>query len=372
MKAIGIVLAGGNNYRMEKLTEKRAIAAMPIAGSYRSIDFALSNMTNSHIQTVAVLTQYNARSLNEHLSSSKWWNFGRKQGGLFVFNPTVTSSNSFWYRGTADCMYQNIDYLKRSHEPYVVIANGNCVYKMDYNEVIEYHIRKNADITIVCKDLEDKSELSRFGVVKMDEDSRIREFEEKPMVASSKTASLGIYIIRRRLLIELLEKCAKEERHDFVNDIIIRYKNLKKIYGYKLKGYWSNISTVDAYYKTNMDFLNADVRKYFFKDTPKIYSKTFDLPPAKYNVGSEVKNSLISSGCIINGNVQNSILFKKVFVGCNCVIKNSIVLNDVYLEDNTHIENCIIESRSTLKENTQHILDKGIEVVVERNNRYVL
>ena len=133
MRAIGIILAGGNNNRMRELSDKRAIAAMPIAGSYRSIDFALSNMANSHIQKVAILTQYNARSLNEHLSSSKWWDFGRKQGGLYVFTPTITKDNSFWYQGTADAIYQNLTFLKNSHEPYVVIASGDGIYKLDYN-----------------------------------------------------------------------------------------------------------------------------------------------------------------------------------------------------------------------------------------------
>ena len=131
MKAVGIILAGGNSNRMKDLTKKRAIAAMPVGGSFRCIDFALSNMSNSRIQTVAVLTQYNSRSLNEHLSSSKWWDFGRKQGGLYLFTPTVTSENSDWYRGTADAIYQNIDFLKRRHEPYVIICSGDCVYKMD-------------------------------------------------------------------------------------------------------------------------------------------------------------------------------------------------------------------------------------------------
>ena len=153
MKAVGIILAGGNNKRMKELSNKRAIAAMPIAGTYRSIDFALSNMSNSHIQKVAVLTQYNTKSLNEHLSSSKWWDFGRKQGGLYVFTPTLTASNSSWYRGTADSLYQNIHFLKESHEPYVVLVSGDGIYKMDYNEVLDYHIEKRADITVVCKDM---------------------------------------------------------------------------------------------------------------------------------------------------------------------------------------------------------------------------
>ena len=138
-----MILAGGNNNRMRELSSKRAIAAMPMAGSYRAIDFALSNMTNSHIQKVAVLTQYNARSLNEHLSSSKWWDFGRKQGGLYIFTPTITSTNSYWYKGTADSLYQNINFLKDAHEPYVVIASGDGVYKMDYNKVLEDHIEDN-------------------------------------------------------------------------------------------------------------------------------------------------------------------------------------------------------------------------------------
>ncbi len=316
MKAIGIILAGGNNSRMQELSNKRAIAAMPVGGSYRSIDFALSNMSNSHIQTVAVLTQYSARSLNEHLSSSKWWDFGRKQGGLYVFNPTVTVDNSWWYRGTADAMYQNISFLKKRHEPYVIITSGDCIYKMDYNKVLDYHIEKKADITVVCKDMEVGEDVSRYGVVKMNEDARIIEFEEKPMVSKSNTISAGIYIVRRRQLIEMLERSADEDRWDFVTDILIRYKNMKQIY--------------------------------------------------------DVRNSLVASGCIINSKVENSVLFKKVFVGKNCVIKNSIILNDVYIGDNTHIENCIVESRDTLKANTYYCGENGIKIVSENNERYVL
>lgn len=372
MRAIGIILAGGNSYRMKELSNKRAIAAMPVAGSYRSIDFALSNMTNSHIQKVAVLTQYNSRSLNEHLSSSKWWDFGRKQGGLFVFPPTVTADNSFWYRGTADAIYQNMTFLKNSHEPYVVIASGDGVYKMDYNKVLEYHIAKKADVTVVCKDMAPGQDMERFGILKRDEDGRIQEFDEKPMVATSNTVSCGIYVIRRRQLIELLEKCAKEDRYDFVKDILVRYKGMKRIYGYKTEEYWSNISTVEAYYETNMSFLQPEIRDYFFKQYPDVYSKVDDLPPAKYNPGAVVKNSLVSSGCIVNGSVENSVLFKKVFVGNNVTIKNSIILNDVYIGDNTTIENCIVESRDTIRANTYHKGENGIKVVVEKNERYVL
>ena len=372
MREIGIILAGGNNHRMKELSRKRAVCAMPIAGSYRGIDFALSNMSNSHIHRVAVFTQYNARSLNEHLSSSKWWDFGRKQGGLFVFTPAVTAESSSWYRGTADAIAQNLHFLKNSHEPYVVIASGDCVYKMDYNKILEYHIERKADITVVCRDMPAGTDVGRYGVIKMNEECRIEDFEEKPIVAKSNTVSCGIYVVRRRQLIEMIEKGMEEERYDFVKDILIRYKSLKRIYGYKMKEYWSNIASVQDYYDTNMDFLKPEIRDYFFKQYPDIYSKVDDLPPAKYNVGSHVKNSLISSGCIVNGTVEDSVIFKKTYIGNNCYIKNSIILNDVYIGDNTHIENCIVESRDTIRANSYHKGEDGIKIVIEHGDRYVM
>lgn len=373
MRAIGIVLAGGNNHRMQALSQKRAICAMPVAGSYRSIDFTLSNMSNSHIQKVAVLTQYNSRSLNEHLNSSKWWDFGRKQGGLSVLTPTVTADNSNWYRGTADAIYQNLSFLKNSHEPYVIIASGDGIYKMDYNKVLEYHIDKKADITVVCRDMEPGTDIERFGTIRMDEEFRITEFEEKPLQAKSNTISCGIYVVRRRLLIEMIEKCAEEDRYDFVRDILIRYKDLKRIYGYKITDYWRNIASVEDYFKTNMDFLRPEVRDYFFRQYPDIYSKVEDLPPAKYNPGARVRNSLVSSGCIVNGVVENSVIFKKVYIGNNCVIKNSIILNDVYIGDNTYIENCIVESRDTIRANSSYVGEDGqVRIVVEKNERYTM
>ncbi|MBQ4307732.1 MAG: glucose-1-phosphate adenylyltransferase subunit GlgD [Lachnospiraceae bacterium] len=372
MRAIGIILAGGNSKRMKQLSEKRAVCAMPIAGSYRSIDFALSNMEQSQIQKVAVLTQYNSGSLNEHLSSSKWWDFGRKQGGLFLFTPSITQESNSWYRGTADAIAQNLNFLKNSHEPYVVITSGDCVYKMDYNEVLKYHIERKADITVVVKDMPADMNVERYGTVRMDEENRITEFEEKPIVARSNTISCGIYVIRRRQLIELLERAQDESRYDFVKDILIRYKDVKRIYGYRTENYWSNIASVDDYYRTNMDFLKPEVRNYFFKQYPTVNSKVLDLPPAKFNVGVTVHNSLLAAGCIINGTVENSILFHKVYVGNNCVIRNSIILNDVYIGDNTYIENCIVESRDTLQANAYFRGENGVKIVVEKHDRYYI
>lgn len=372
MRAIGIILAGGNSNRMQELSAKRAVCAMPVAGLYRSIDFALSNMSNSHIQTVAVFTQYNAGSLNEHLSSSKWWDFGRKQGGMFIFTPAQTANSNRWYRGTADAIGQNLDFLKQCHEPYVIITSGDCVYKMDYNKLLEYHINKQADITVVCKEMSADVNTDRFGTIRMNEESRIEEFEEKPVVARSNTISCGVYVIRRRQLIELIEKAEAEERFDFVRDILVRYKDMKRIYGYKIKNYWSNIATIEDYFHTNMDFLKPEVRQYFFCDYPNICTKVIDLPPAKYNIGVKVKNSLISSGCIINGAIEDSLIFKESFIGNNCSIKNSIILNDVYIGDNTHIENCIVESHGTIQANSYYKGDDGIKIVVENNERYVI
>ena len=238
--------------------------------------------------------------------------------------------------------------------------------------MLEYHIEKKADITVVCRDMEAGTNVERFGTIRMNEESRIEEFEEKPLQAKTNTISCGIYVIRRRLLIDMIERCAMEDRYDFVKDILIRYKNLKRIYGYKIDTYWSNISTAEAYYRTNMDFLKPEIRNYFFKQEPTIKTKIDDLPPAKYNPGAQVKNSLVASGCIINGTVENSVLFKDVFVGNNCVIKNSVILNNVYLGDNTHIENCIVESRDTIRANSYYCGDGEVKIVVEKNDRYIL
>ena len=373
MRAIGLILAGGSSSRMREMTIKRATAALPIAGGYRSIDFVLSSMSSSRINKVGVITQYNSKSLTQHLSSSKWWDFGRKQGGLFVFTPMQTHDNSYWYRGTADAIAQNIDFLKTSHEPYVIIASGDCVYKMDMNKLLEYHIEKNADITIVTKDLGTVEDSSRFGVVTVDSEGRVTEFEEKPLMTSKTLVSTGIYVIRRRQLIEMIERADEEDAFDLVKDVFIRYKGIKKMYAYKLDSYWSNITTVESYFKTNMAFLNREVREFFFNQYPQICSKIEDLPPAKYNVGSNVKNSLVSSGCIINGEVKDSILFKEVYIGNNCTIRTSIILNEVYIGDNTYIENCIVESHGTIRANSNYVGDKdNIKIIRERNDRYVM
>ncbi len=366
MKALGIILAGGNGRRMKELANKRAVAAMPMAGSYRAIDFVLSNMSNSSINRVAVITQYSARSLNLHLSSSKWWDFGRKQGGLFVFNPTVTHENNNWYRGTADALVQNLDFIRNSHEPYVVIAGGDGIYKIDFNKVLDYHIDKEADITVVCKQLSVGADVSRFGVVDLNEDKRIVGFEEKPVDSNNNFVSCGIYVIRRRLLISLLEQCEEMEWFDFVSDVLMRQRRVMKLYAYEHEGFWSNIATVQSYFDTNMDFLKPEVREEFFYAYPEIHSKVDDNPPAKYNDGACVSNSLIASGSIVNGKVENSVIFQKAFIGKNCSIRDSIVLNGAHIGDGVVLDRCIVESRMTLEPGTQYKGEAGkIKIVTD-------
>ena len=370
MRAIGMILAGGNSRKMRELSNRRATAAMPVAGGYRTIDFVLSSMAASGIKSVAVLTQYNSRSLNMHLNSSKWWGFGRKQGGLYVFNPTQTATRSDWYRGTADALVQNLDFLKSSHEPYVVIAGGDCIFRMDFNDVLNYHMEKRADITVVTTAMPEGEEPARFGFVRTEEDGRITDFEEKPVSTDKNLISCGIYVIRRRHLIELLEKCREEDRIDFVQDILVRYRGIRRIYAYQMNTYWRNIASVESYYRTNMEFLNPEVRAYFAED-PGILTKVEDLPPAKYNKGCSVSNSLVADGCIINGRVENSLLFKDVYIGNNCTIRNSIVLNNVYIGDNTVLENCIVESRDVIRDGSTYIgTPEEPAIVIEKNDRY--
>ena len=366
MKAIGIILAGGNSERLKNLCKVRAIAAMPMAGSYRAIDFALSNMSNSGITKVAVITQYNSRSLQDHLSSAKWWDLDRKEGGLYIFTPFLTSSNNFWFRGVADSIYQNISFLKRSHEQYVVIVSGDAIYKMDYNKIIDYHIQKGADVTIVSQNCEGTSrDVHDYGVMTFDENMKITSFEEKPIEAKSSNISLGIYVIKRSLLIKLLENAIPKGYYDFVKDIIRRNMGKITMYGYMFDEYWNTLNSVEAYMQTNMDFLKPEVRRMLVTE-PFIDSKPSDDPPAKYNSGATVKNALIGTGTIIDGTVTNSVLFRKVFVGEGSSVNNSIIMKSSYIGKGCRIENAIIDKEVVVGDGKEVIGEPDNPIVIEK------
>ncbi len=366
MKAVGIILAGGKNHRLGNLTKHRVTSAVPIASSYRAIDFTLSNMTNSGINKVAVITQFNSRSLSDHLSSAKWWNFGRKQGGLFVFTPYLTEYDSLWFRGTSDSIYQNLAFLEKSNEEFVVISSGDCIYKMDYADMIKYHIDKEADITILCR--EQNEELQRYGCMQLDDDNRVIEFDEKPLDPQYDTISLSVYVIRRELLIELLKSLNMQGRYDLVSDLIIRYRKRLKIYGMKYSDYWQSLNSITNFFKVNMDFLDRDIHNYFHGGNDYILTKAKDEPPVKYNYSAEVKNCSIGNGSIISGKVTSSVLFRCVNIGKGTIIENSIIMEDTKVGENCVLEYVIIDKDVIIKDGVKLIGTEEEPIIVKKSS----
>ncbi len=353
MKAVGIILAGGRNISADPIGKHRSLSAFPVASSFRAIDFTMSNMSNSGIGKIAVITQFNTRSLHDHLSSSKWWNIGRKSGGLYILAPHTSNVDNTWYTGTADSIHKNMSFLKRSHEKYVVVANGDCISKIDYRKIIKEHKETNADITVAVKKC-DYLDHKLYGNVILDESNRVIEFEEKPLNAISDIISIGVYVMKRELLVDILETLHNEGRTDFVRDIIIRYRKHLNIKAYMHTEYWRSINSIDEYYKLNMDFLNRDVYSYFFNNYPYIMTKNKDEPPAKYNYCSKVQNSIVGTGSIISGEVYSSVVFRNVTIdessnvsnslimegatiGKNCKVEYAVIDKDVFITDNTHI-----------------------------------
>ncbi|MGL4799458.1 MAG: glucose-1-phosphate adenylyltransferase subunit GlgD [Cellulosilyticaceae bacterium] len=367
MKAIGIVLAGGKRNTLGELTVQRNVAAIPVGGSYRAIDFVLSNLSNSGIKKVAVISQHNTRSLVDHISSSKWWGFGRKKTGLYMFTPHMINSETFSFKGTADAIYQNIDFLKKSNEPYVVILSGEQISKIDFTKVIKYHEEKKADITIMCKDF-GNYDVRDFGVIGLDENNKMIDFEEKPLEPQHTTASLGIYVIGRELLIHLLEELESEGRYSFVNDIIVRYRRKLNIYAYLYEGYWETLKDIASYYQINMDCLNPEIRTQLFKTYPHICTKAKDEPPAKFNDYANSSNSIISGGDIINGTVEHSVLFRKVFVGENAIVRNSIIMEGCTIGRGAVIENAILDKQVYVSDGQRVIGSKDDILVISKRS----
>ena len=357
-------MAGGKSERMGALTKNRATAALPVGSCYRAIDFPLSNMTNSGVNKVAVITQYNSRSLHDHLSSPKWWDLGSKQGGMFVLSPYVSNTNSFWFRGTADCIYQNLTFLRRSNEPYVIISSGDCVYKMDYNEIITQHEERAADISIVYRHVPDEEEIRQYGVLELDSEERILDLEEKPLEPQSEMASIGVYVISRPLLIELVETIVSEGRYDLVRDLFSRYRKRLRIFGHRFNGYWCNLGSVVSYFDCNMDFLRRDVRSNFVAQYPYVKTKPKDEPPAKYNNHAHVINCLAGSGAILNGNAHNSIIFRKVYTGEHSNISNAVLMEGTYIGNNCVVEHAILDKDVILHNGARVIGSPGDPVVI--------
>ncbi|MDO4766422.1 MAG: glucose-1-phosphate adenylyltransferase subunit GlgD [Eubacteriales bacterium] len=346
----GIITTGNQKPLLGELAMKRSVSALPIAGKYRAIDFVLSNMVNTGIDKVGIVTQYSYRSLTDHLGAGKEWDLDRRNEGLFLFPPYLSLDHKGWYQGTADGMYQNISFLKRSNEEYVLIATGNSIYSTTYNDLLEKHIETGADITMMYYDMEGtpSEELKEFGLMKFDETGRVTDLREKPLSPKGTLVSMGVYILRRELLIDLLEEASSHGHYDFVRDVLIRKIEVLNIRGYQYKGYWRVVSNINWYYKTNMDFLKPEVRREVFGRGKKVFTKVKDETPAKYNQEAEVKNSMIADGCIIEGYVENSILFRGVRVGKNSRVVNSIIMQGSVIENDVSLEHVIFDKEITI------------------------
>ncbi len=367
MRVLGLILAGGRGEKLGVLVEKRASAAMPIFGKYRAIDFTLSNMVNSGIVKVGVLTQYNPRSLMDHLGSGKEWDLDRKNGGLFILQPYVSPEGNLWYRGTADAIYQNMTLLRRGEEDFVLIGSGDHIYKIDFTDVFRFHIQKGADITLVVKDLDDSYDLTQYGIVELDESDRIISVEEKPEKPKTKTAFLGVYFVNKYLLMDLLYSFVPYGGVDLLLDIVIPNLKKLKIYAYKFNGYWRNIKKgVGEYYKTNMDILKSEIREELFYRNGKVYTKLKDLPPPKFSGTASVENSLISDGAIITGSVRNSVIFRGVKVKAGAVVENSIVMEGTVVEEGAVVYNAVIDKNSVVREEKKVIGENEILVFEKR------
>lgn len=368
---MGIILTGGKNSRLKELSLERSIAAVPFGGKYRVIDFTLSNMVNSGITNVGVLTQYNIRSLMDHLGSGKEWDLDRKNEGLFIFPPYLSEFGTGWYKGTADAMYNNLTFLQRSDEEFVVIGQGYAIYNMDFNAMLEQHIQKDADITIACRNMSDFScnDQKLMGMVEIDEEGRITDFMEKPLNPKNSMGSMGVYIIRRTLLIDLLQDSAAKGQTEFVQDIIVKNTEALKIYSYVFNGYWRPLSNIQLYYRTNMELLNPKVRQELFMSRRKIFTKVKDEAPAKYNEEAKVRNSIIADGCIIEGEVENCVLFRGVRVMKGAVIRNSLIMQGSVIEKDVNLHYCILDKGVTITTGKTLNGDSEWPLIVGKNVR---
>ncbi|ATD58522.1 glucose-1-phosphate adenylyltransferase [Clostridium chauvoei] len=352
---VAMILAGGQGSRLGVLTKQLAKPAVPFGGKYRIIDFPLSNCSNSGIYTVRVLTQYKPLDLNSHIGIGDPWDLDRRDGGVSILPPYQEEKGGMWYKGTANAIYQNIEYVDRYNPEYILILSGDHIYKMDYDRMLEFHKKNNADATIAVIDVPLK-EASRFGIMNTREDFSIYEFEEKPENPKSTNASMGIYIFKW----ELLKKYLKEDEldlsssNDFGKNIIPKMLDEgRKMMAFPFKGYWKDVGTIDSLWEANMDLLKLDNKLNLYSSDWKIYSRN-PVSPAQY-VGerARVKESLIVEGCIVNGVVENSILSQGVHVGENTIIRDSVIMPNVKIGDNVIIEKAII----------------GADVVIESGNR---
>jgi glucose-1-phosphate adenylyltransferase len=346
METLALILAGGKGSRLDILSNRRSKPAMPFAGKFRIIDFALSNCTQSGIYDIGILTQYLPLSLNEHIGSGKHWDLDRRDSGVTLLQP-----HNYWYLGTADAVLKNLEFIQRKDPKYVLILSGDHIYKMDYRKMIQQHKETNAKLTIACQPVDFK-EVSRFGIMSTNKDKEIIEFEEKPKTSKSNLASMGIYLFDFDLLKQVLLSI-KQEDLDFGKHIIphLIHSTQKEVYAYLFEDYWMDVGTYDSYLDTNLAMTKDYTELDLYDPTWKVYTKSEDLPPVKVGSNASIHNSLISNGCVIEGTVINSVLSPGVRVGKGSVVKNSVVLNNVIISTDVTVDRCIIDKKVTIGRN---------------------
>ena len=349
-ECVAMLLAGGQGSRLYTLTEKTAKPAVPFGGKYRIIDFPMSNCVNSGIYTVGVPTQYQPLELNEYVGNGQPWDLDRNQSGVTVLPPYQRKSNSDWYKGTANAIYQNLAFIDRYDPDYVLILSGDHIYKMDYAKMLEAHKEKGADCTIAVLEVT-LEEATRFGIMNTDDELRIVEFEEKPKQPKSTKASMGIYIFNKELLKQYLidDEADPESSNDFGKNIIPKMlEDGCKMYAYPFSGYWKDVGTIQSLWEANMDLL-GEKPAFDLRDRGwRIYSRNYSDPPQHIGDYAKVSNSLITEGCSIEGIVENSVLASGVKVARGAYIKDSVIMKNVTIGEGATVNYSIIDTDTTI------------------------
>ena len=361
-KCVAMILAGGQGSRLGALTLNVAKPAVSFGAKYKIIDFVLSNCANSGIDTVGILTQYEPLDLNTYVGNGQPWDLDVIDGGVFVLPPYMSAEKGEWYKGTANAIYQNLNFISRFDPEYVLILSGDHIYKMDYDKMLEQHIANNADCTIATITVP-WEEASRFGILAANEEGRITEFAEKPKVPKSNQASMGIYIFKWSVLKEELIKDENKEvtSNDFGKDIIPEMlKNNLRLFIYGFKGYWKDVGTISSLWEANMDLLDENCELDINDPSWPIMARTTASRPQYVSSNAKVINSLVTEGCEIDGTVKHSILFHNVTIGKNSKVTDSIIMNDVTIGDNVIINKAVIGDGAIISDNVR-INTRGVE-----------
>ncbi|MCD4826288.1 MAG: NTP transferase domain-containing protein [Acholeplasmataceae bacterium] len=340
METLTLILAGGKGSRLDILSQKRSKPAMPFAGKFRIIDFALSNCAQSNLYDIGILTQYLPLSLNEHIGGGKAWDLDRRDTSVALLQP-----HNYWYLGTADAVLKNLEFIQRRNPKYVLILSGDHIYKMDYRKMIAFHKANNATLTIATQPV-DPSEVNRFGIMSIDEHDEIIKFEEKPKTSDSNLASMGIYLFDYELLERVLLNIKRDDL-DFGKHIIpyLIETTKQEVYAYQFKDYWMDVGTYDSYWETNLQMTKDFTALDLYDPTWKVFTKSEDLPPVKVGSDAKIETSLVSNGSVIEGTVINSVISPGVRIGKGSVVKDSIILNNVIIGNNVTVQKSIIDKK---------------------------